>query len=188
MPPRLPGRRDAGQHAVYALRVSSLPLAFAPLPADADPGTAFNDVIRVKSPFVATRLLVTVPGEYFYYPLSLDFGLTTDATVGNREVLLIVFDEQTQEVTRQPVTGSQPNVVGYRYNWNISTGAGYSDGAANFAAPLPPRLMPPGYQIGVQVNGIAAGDTGDLILSVIKVPRARPVSILPPLAVTPVIV
>jgi hypothetical protein len=168
--------------------VSALPLAFAPLPTDASPGAAWNDQLTVNSPFVATRLEFLVPGEYYFYPLSLIALLTTDATAITREGLFYILDGNGAVVIQQPVTGTQAPSKQFVYNFNISTGAGYSDGLANFAAPLPPRLLGPGFRTGFQVNGVQAGDTGFATLSVIKVPRARPVVMEPVLIPTPFIV
>lgn len=153
--------------------MSSLPLAFAPVPFDADPGGAYTDTLFQSGPFVSGSALFTVPGEYYYYPLSLYLVNTTGAAVANRSVSLSVLDVNNRQQIRQPVTGVQPQNTVYTYLWDITTGAGYSDGTTHFAAPLPPRLWVPGFQIGIGVANVQGGDSFDMSLGLIIVPRRK---------------
>lgn len=150
--------------------MADVALPYAAIPYYGDPAGAVQDSLKSKGPFSNNRIMFKVPGQYFYYPIYLGLGLITDATVGTREALVLMLDANGVEIGRMAVSGTQPAGIGYAYTWNITTGSGYGSGNAQFSAPLPPRLLAPGESFGVQVNGLAGGDTGDVIATVIKIP------------------
>lgn len=141
-----------------------------PLPRGARPDLAYYDTVKTGGVFVATQQVVTAPGETLLVPLSCELVLTTSAAVGSREALYVVLDNNGAEVKRAPVTTTQGPNVGNAYVWSVDVGAAYGSGANNFAAPLPRTIALPGWKIGVQVNGLQAGDVGSVTLEVVRIP------------------
>lgn len=150
--------------------MSSLALPYAAIPYYGDPAGAIKDTLVSTGPFVATRILFKVPGDYFYYPLSVLCGLNTDATVITRTPLAVMFDSSGNTIVQQATTGTIPASSAFAFAWNVNTGSGYSNGADNFDAPLPGQLLEPGASFGVQVNGQQPGDTVRVVCTVIKIP------------------
>lgn len=169
--------------------MSSAPLAFAPLPYDADPGAAFTDTIVL--PAVGRvggggqYFTVPVPGEYFYYPLSLAANLVTSAAIATRLANYVLLDQNNAEIVRQGQVNGFAASGNFGLAWQISVGAAYTDGSSEFYAPLPPRLLLPTYSVGVIVTSIQAGDSLVGQVTVIKIPRRRPINPLAAVAVTP---
>lgn len=123
---------------------------------------------------------------FAYYPITVQYELITSANAGSRAVFYVVLDANGVQVATQPVTTTVAANDDKVFAWNITTGAGYSDAAAHFAAPLPPLVIYPGMTFGVQVNGGLAGDIGTLSANVMKLSTQPTSAPAPALVPTPI--
>lgn len=171
--------------------MSSLPLAFAPLPFDADPGAAFTDTLVLPSvPRVTgsgSYFTVQVPGEYFYYPLSLAAALFTSAVAGVRTAYYVLVDQNNGEIIRQGLSSNFGPSGVFSLVWEISLGTAYTDGSNGFNGPLPPRLLLPTYAVGIVIASLQAGDSLAGQVTCIKIPRRRPIDAVSLLSPTPLV-
>ena len=112
--------------------------------------------ITGTNPDPGVEISETVPTRRRWRPQSIRIRLTTDATVANRNILLII-DDGTTPLTA--ITTTTPQTASKSINYYFSNiGAPEINTSPNHSLPFPPLTLPSGYRIITATENLQAGD------------------------------
>lgn len=136
---------------------SQVPYA-EPLTAPFDTGGGWQDVITIPQPAAGGQLIYQTPGEFIERPRGMTFQVTTDATVGNRYVLVRIEDGNGGVYLREGAGVAIPASVVVAVGINAGRSAGESTGGLSLFCRMPDVFMQPGHLMRVTLQGVQAGD------------------------------
>lgn len=165
----------------------SMQLALA-LPPDARPDLAFRDARALKTPAPGSGVIYDTDGNWYELVDSLFATFTTDATVGNRTVLVRVVDGSNKIVYDVPAPQPQPPGTATDYTASADLGFAYSPGSGFQVIALPPILLLPTWELRLTFQGPGGVDAFSAVYLVsTKIPTGPAPSPQAPIA-TPVVV
>lgn len=123
-------------------------------------GQSFPDHLLAPDPGAGSGLIFKLDARWWWRFVSARFLLSTDANVGNRFVTVDYCDPEGTAWIRNPsLTVFAANVVNQEFDFAIrSVDVSGIAGEPQFAS-LVPAIIPGGWQLRVNIDGIKAGDT-----------------------------
>lgn len=128
------------------------------VPRDVQSEFGFQTQIRPLNPGAGAFFARTTPGQFFEIPVSVFCVFTTNATVANRLVHLVVTDGDGNLVQDMPANGTQPAGQAHNYSWLLTVGSAYSPTPDVHVMPLIPFVIPSGWAVKITIGSQQVGD------------------------------
>lgn len=124
--------------------------------------------VLVATPAAGAEWVITGPGQGLWRVVSVAFTLTTDATVANRGVVLVV-DDGTTVIARTGAGAVQAASLTQNYGAAVGTHTGAAGTALNVPLHNPYGvLLQPGWRLRTETVNLQAGDQYSAIAALVE--------------------
>lgn len=141
------------------------------LPRGADLTYSYSQQVAFTQ-LLGTAYVYFPEAPFYETPLVIFGTLSTDATAGNRTVILETFDEDDQFIYKIPAATTQPPSSIYQYTYAADFSAFSTNTSQTSCAPIPLIPLLPGWHMEVTVSSAGASDVWTVppYMTVLRVP------------------
>lgn len=129
---------------------------------------SFYRVVPVTTPAAGAEWAMTVPGQGFWRVISIAWRLITDATVADRNVILVA-DDQTDTYIESRSSVDQAASLTTRYSaFAGASPGGFATTLVQLALPGEGLVLAPGHRLRSRTVNRQAGDAFDSIRALVQ--------------------